>query len=74
VDFVREFSAKTDLPVTRLVGWIGIARGKYFDWRSRYGKANEHNAWSRVTTGSNRGSARRSSTTLIAIRSRVTAG
>jgi transposase InsO family protein len=43
VDFVREFSAKTDLPVTRLVGWIGIARGKYFDWRSRYGKANEHN-------------------------------
>jgi putative transposase len=44
VDFVREFSAKTQLPVTRLVGWIGIARGKLFDWRDRYGKANEHNA------------------------------
>lgn len=44
VDFVREFSAKTELSVTRLVGWIGIARGKYFDWRDRYGKANEHNA------------------------------
>jgi putative transposase len=39
---VREFSA-TELPVARLVGWIGIARGKYFDWRGRYGKANEHN-------------------------------
>ena len=41
---MREFSAKTELPATRLVGWIGIARGKYFDWRERYGKANEHNA------------------------------
>lgn len=25
--------------------WIGIARGKFFDWKSRYGKANEHNGW-----------------------------
>ena len=44
VDFVRELSAKTELSVTRLIEWIGIARGKYFDWRRRYGKANEHNA------------------------------
>jgi putative transposase len=44
VDFVRDLSAKTELPMTRLVSWIGIARGKYFDWRQRYGKANEHNA------------------------------
>jgi len=41
---VRDLSAKTELPVTRVVSWIGIARGKYFDWRQRYGKANEHNA------------------------------
>jgi transposase InsO family protein len=26
------------------VEWIGIARGKFFDWRKRYGKVNEHNA------------------------------
>jgi putative transposase len=44
VDFVRDLSAKTELSMTRLVSWIGIARGKYFDWRQRYGKANEHNA------------------------------
>ena len=44
VDFVREFSVRTDLPATRIVGWLGIARGKFFDWRQRYGKANEHNA------------------------------
>jgi transposase InsO family protein len=43
VDFVRELSAKTELPVRRVVEWVGIARGKYFDWRGRYGKANEHN-------------------------------
>ena len=44
VDFVRGLSAKTELPVTRLLSWLGVARGKYFDWRQRYGKANEHNA------------------------------
>jgi len=44
VDFVQAWSQKTDLPVERFVGWIGIARGKFFDWRKRYGKANEHNA------------------------------
>lgn len=44
VDFVRDLSAKTELAVTRVVGWLGIARGKFFDWRQRYGKANEHNA------------------------------
>jgi len=26
------------------VGWLGLARGKYFRWVHRYGKANEHNA------------------------------
>jgi putative transposase len=44
VDFVRTWSEKTELPVERFVGWLGIARGKFFDWRQRYGKANEHNA------------------------------
>jgi transposase InsO family protein len=44
VDFVRDLSARTELAVTRVVGWLGIARGKFFDWRQRYGKANEHNA------------------------------
>jgi len=42
---VRTFSTQTELPVTKLVEWIGIARGKYFDWRDRYGRANEHNAF-----------------------------
>jgi hypothetical protein len=28
----------------QIVGWIGIARSKFYDWRARYGKVNEHNA------------------------------
>ena len=27
----------------QLVNWIGIGRGKFYDWKQRYGKANEHN-------------------------------
>lgn len=45
VDFVRALSQKTELPVQRLLNWLGLARGKYFDWQARYGKVNEHNAW-----------------------------
>jgi hypothetical protein len=29
----------------RLVGWIGLAKSKFHDWQTRYGKVNEHNAW-----------------------------
>jgi len=28
-----------------LVLWLGITLSKFHDWRRRYGKANEHNAW-----------------------------
>lgn len=30
--------------MTHLIGWLGIAPSKYYDWQNRYGKANEHNA------------------------------
>lgn len=26
------------------MGWIGIARGKFYSWRNRYGKVTEQNA------------------------------
>jgi len=41
---VQKWSDKTELSAPRLVGWIGISRSKYYDWRRRYGKVNEHNA------------------------------
>ncbi len=45
VDFVRDWSERTELAVRKLVGWIGIAPSKFYDWRERYGRINEHNAW-----------------------------
>lgn len=30
--------------MARFVAWLGVARGKFFDWKKRYGKVNEHNA------------------------------
>ena len=44
-DFVRELGERTEITQERIVSWVGISRGKFFDWRARYGKANEHNAW-----------------------------
>lgn len=43
IDFVASWSAETALPATRLVGWLGLGASKYFDWKQRYGKVNEHN-------------------------------
>lgn len=45
VDFVRRSSERTEIPVKRLIGWLGLAGSKYHDWRQRYGRTNEHNAW-----------------------------
>jgi transposase InsO family protein len=28
-----------------LIKWIGIGRGKFYEWLKRYGKVNEHNSW-----------------------------
>lgn len=45
VDFVRRWSDKTELPQSRLVGWIGVGASKFHDWKLRFGRVNEHNAW-----------------------------
>lgn len=34
---------KTEISVERFIPWLDIQRGKFFDWKKRYGKANEHN-------------------------------
>jgi len=44
VDFVNHWSSRTDLSLKVLVLWLGIALSKFYDWRKRYGKVNEHNA------------------------------
>jgi hypothetical protein len=45
VDFVRTWSEKTGLAIERLLQWLGLSGGKYYDWRRRYGKTNQHNGW-----------------------------
>ena len=45
VDFVRAWTDKTEVSARRVVAWIGLAVSKFYDWRNRYGRANEHNAW-----------------------------
>lgn len=43
VDFVHELSERTEITQEKIISWVGISRGKFFDWCARYGKANEHN-------------------------------
>lgn len=46
IDFIHKWDGeRTGLSALQIVGWVGIARSKFYDWRARYGKANEHNAW-----------------------------
>ena len=44
VDYVHYWSERTDIPMTHLVDWIALGRSKFYNWRTRYGCVNEHNA------------------------------
>ena len=33
------------MPDNRFVGWLGVSSSKFYQWKNRYGKVNEHNAW-----------------------------
>ena len=45
IDFVTEMSLKTEISASSIVSWLKLGRSKYYDWKKRYGKANEHNGW-----------------------------
>ena len=45
MDFVRQWSGRTEIAAKRITSWIGIVSSKYHDGQERYGKVNEHNAW-----------------------------
>ena len=45
VDFVNRWSSRAELAVKQMVSWLGVSSSKFYDWRGRYGKVNEHNAW-----------------------------
>jgi putative transposase len=43
VDYVGKWSQRTELAAKQLVRWLGIGMSKFYDWRKRHGKVNEHN-------------------------------
>jgi putative transposase len=44
VDYVARWTERTELPIKLFILWLGLAASKFYDWRQRYGKVNEHNA------------------------------
>jgi putative transposase len=45
VDFVRCWSEKTEIGAGRFIIWLGVTASKFYSWRERYGRVNEHNGW-----------------------------
>ena len=45
MDFVRRWSEATEIGAGRFIEWLSIRASKFYDWRERYGKVNEHNSW-----------------------------
>ena len=44
VDFVNYWSKKTGICISVFISCIGIGSSKFYQWKRRYGKVNEHNA------------------------------
>lgn len=45
MDFVRCWSEKTEIGAGRFIVWLGVTASKFYSWRERYGRVNEHNGW-----------------------------
>jgi transposase InsO family protein len=45
VDFVNRWSSKTGIAVCCFLLWLSLATSKWHNWKKRYGRVNEHNAW-----------------------------
>jgi transposase InsO family protein len=43
VDYVAKWSERTGIAAKRIVPWLGIRENKFYDWKQRYGRVNEHN-------------------------------
>lgn len=45
VDYIRCWKDRAEIPAKQIVAWLGIQAGKFYEWKQRYGKVNEHNGW-----------------------------
>jgi len=43
VDEVRHWSADSEVPLCRFIGWLGVTTSKFYQWLAHYGLAHEHN-------------------------------
>ncbi|HKV98630.1 MAG TPA: IS3 family transposase [Vicinamibacterales bacterium] len=43
VDFVRQFSTRTELPMRWVLGQLGVRPTQFYRWTGRYGRVNTHN-------------------------------
>jgi hypothetical protein len=41
-DFTAEWSERTVISAVRFISWLGLQRVKFYAWKARYGKSNEH--------------------------------
>jgi putative transposase len=43
VDFIRRWSQRAGLAIEQLLEWLELSVGKFYEWRRRFGQANQHN-------------------------------
>jgi putative transposase len=43
VGYVMMLTKRTHIPLKRVLGWLGLKKNKYHQWRKRSGMANRHN-------------------------------
>jgi putative transposase len=42
---VTRWQERAEVSALQLLQWLGVPEGTYYNWKQRYGKVNEHNAW-----------------------------
>jgi len=52
VNFVRRWSEEAEISVGRFIAWLGVTVSKFYNWRQRYGRVNEHNGYLILTSRS----------------------
>ena len=45
VDFIVHWKQRSGLLLSRFLKGLELPKSKFYDWKKRYGKINEHNAW-----------------------------
>ena len=45
VDFISHWKERSGFLLPRFLKGLDLPKSKFYDWKKRYGKVNEHNAW-----------------------------